>query len=189
MNYKEALLVDHSRVNADRIVKAIGNKARDLDLLVDIVFNAQAPLPQRASWIVSIVDERHPDLLEKHLENFINQFRNFSEDAVKRNFMHVIANHRLAKRLQGKAATLCFDLILSPDETVAVKVFALQTIANIAQEEPGLIPEMNAVIEDQLPKTTAAFAARVRLIRKEFALAAARNERKKSANLLSPSKK
>ena len=45
---------------------------------------------------------------------------------------------------------------------------AMQCIANIAKEHPELIGELKAAIEDQLPKTTAAFSARARLILKKL---------------------
>jgi len=49
-----------------------------------------------------------------------------------------------------------------------VKVHAMQAIANIAKHYPELENELKAAIEDQLPKTSAAFHARAKRVLKEF---------------------
>lgn len=56
----------------------------------------------------------------------------------------------------------------SSDGTVAVKVYAMQAIAIIAKHHPEFENEIKAAIEDQLPKTSAAFHARAKRILKEF---------------------
>lgn len=58
--------------------------------------------------------------------------------------------------------------MLSANETVVVKVHAMQAIANIAMQHPELQNELKVAIEDQLPKTTAAFHARANHILKEL---------------------
>ena len=78
----------------------------------------------------------------------------------------VLASHKIPKKLQGKLIDVCFNLILLPNEKVAVKTHAMQCIANIAKEHRELIPELRSAIEDQLPKTTAAFNARARMVLK-----------------------
>lgn len=51
---------------------------------------------------------------------------------------------------------------------MVVKVHAMQAIANIAKHHPELQNELKVAIEDQLPRTSAAFHARARRILKEF---------------------
>ena len=80
----------------------------------------------------------------------------------------VLASHNIPQKLQGKLLNLCYDLMLSSDETVVVKVHAMQCITNIAKYHPGLKNELKSAIEDQLPKTSAAFYARAKQISKEL---------------------
>ncbi|MBA3972547.1 MAG: hypothetical protein H0X46_10505, partial [Bacteroidetes bacterium] len=98
----------------------------------------------------------------------INTVQNFKIAGIKRGMLNVLAEHKIPKKLQGKLINLCFDNILSGDETLAIKVFSLQCIANITKEHPELIPELKAAIEDQLPKTTVGFHARARVVMKEL---------------------
>lgn len=168
MDYKQQLLKEHSRANTDAIAKAIGNNAVEFKKIIDIVYNEKAPLPQRASWLLSTMNDKHPDLLLPYISLFISTIKKIKIDGIKRNMLAVLASNKISKNLQGKLVNLCFDLLLSSDETVAVKVYAMQAIANIAKHHPELENELKAAIEDQLPKTTAAFHARAKRVLKEF---------------------
>lgn len=168
MDYKQQLLKEHSRANTDAIAKAIGNNAVEFKKIIDIVYNEKAPLPQRASWLLSTMNDKHPDLLLPYISLFISTIKKIKIDGIKRNMLAVLASNKISKKLQGKLVNLCFDLLLSSDETVAVKVYAMQAIANIAKHHPELENELKAAIEDQLPKTTAAFHARAKRVLKEF---------------------
>ena len=168
MNYTTQLLKEHSRSNTDKIAKAIGNEPVEFKKIIDIIYNEKEPLPQRASWLLATVNDIHPELLEPYLKLFIDTIKKFKIGAPKRNMINVLAAHEIPEKLQGRLTNLCFDLMLSLDEPVVVKVHAMQCIANLAKEHPELIAELKAAIEDQLPKTTAAFSARARLVLKKL---------------------
>lgn len=164
MNYITQLLKEHSRRNTDTIVKAIGNNANEFKKIVDIIYSAKPPLPQRASWVLSAANKIDPLLLEPYISKFIATVSDFKIDGIKRNMMMALASHVIPEKLQGKLVSLCFDLMLSPAEKVVVKIYAMQCIVTIAKEHRELIPELKTAIEDQLPKTTAAFHASAKMI-------------------------
>ena len=168
MNYTAQLLKAHSRPNTDAIAKAIGHNTNEFKKIVTILYNAKPPLPQRASWILSAVNDLHPLLLKPYIPQFIATVNGFKIDGIKRNMMRVLASHSIPGKLQGKLVSLCFNLMLSPTEKVVVKVYAMQCIATIAKEHRELIPELKMAIEDQLPKTTAAFHARAKMVLKKL---------------------
>lgn len=168
MDYRLQLIKEHSRNNTDAIAKTIGKNDVELKKIIDIIYNEPAPLPQRAAWVLSIVNGANPHLLKPYLNLLATTIKDFKRDGIKRNFMSILSYHKIPKELQGELITTCFDFILSPTETVAVKTFSLQVLANIAKEEPELINEIKLVIEDQLPKTTAAFHSRAKKILKNL---------------------
>jgi len=168
MNYITQLLKEHSRINTDIIAKAIGNDAGEFKKIIDIIYKEKDPLPQRASWLLAVVNNKHPELLQPYLEKFIDTITDLKIDAARRNMLVVLASHDIQKKLQGKLISVCFDFILSPTEVVAVKTHAMQCIANIAKTHRELIPELKSAIEDQLPKTTAAFHSRARMVLKKL---------------------
>jgi len=88
------------------------------------------------------------------LKKFIESISQIKTDGVKRHMLSVLSTHKIPEELQGKLINQCLKFVLSPTETVAVKVHALQCIANLTKQYPEL--------EDQLPKTSAAFRARAK---------------------------
>lgn len=176
MNFSEQLAKEHSRSNTDIIVKAIGGSKEKFKAIIDIIYNAEAPIPHRAAWLLAAVNDKHPELLTPYIPLFVDTIRKFKVNGIKRNMILVLANHPIREDLQGKIVNTCFDFLLSSDETVAVKVHAMQVIANIAKKHPELQEELKTAIEDQLPKTTAAFHSRAKHVLKGF------QKLKKSAN-------
>lgn len=168
MDYKQQLLKEHSRANTDAIAKKTGNNPVEFKKIIDIIYTEKAPLPQRASWLLPTINKKYPELLVPYIPLFISTIKKIKIDGIKRNMLAVLASNKISKNLQGKLVNLCFDLLLSSDETVVVKVHAMQAIANIAKHHPELQNELKAAIEDQLPKTSAAFHARAKFIFEKF---------------------
>src|SRR5688572_7078015 len=100
MNYTAQLLKEHSRPNTDTIAKAIGNNPNEFRKIIEIIYNAAPPLPQRASWILAAVNDMHPTLLEPYISKFITTVSAFNIDGIKRNMMMVLASHAIPKKLQ-----------------------------------------------------------------------------------------
>ncbi|HET7818610.1 MAG TPA: hypothetical protein VFL70_04840 [Bacteroidia bacterium] len=166
MDYPKQLLKVHNRANTDKIAADIGSNERKFKQIIDIIYKEHPPLPQRASWVLSAVNAKYPKLLVPHLGLFVDTISQFKVDGIKRNMISVLAKHDIPEQLQGKLIDTCFKFMLSPTETVAVKVEAMQCIANLLPVYPDLITELKAVIHDQLPKTSAAFRARAKHVLK-----------------------
>ncbi|MGB3947594.1 MAG: hypothetical protein WBM13_06400 [Bacteroidia bacterium] len=166
MDFVAQLHKEHSRANTDLIANSIGNNAQLFKKIIDIIYNEEAPLPQRASWLLPVVNNKYPELLVPYISKFSKTVVNFTVDGIKRNMLSVLEKHIIPKNEQGKLVNVCFDYLLSPDETVAVKVYAMQIIANICVEHPELKNELKVVINDQLLKNTAAFYSRANKILK-----------------------
>jgi hypothetical protein len=168
MNYLNALAREHSRATTDRISKAIGNDPEEFKKIINIIYSEVPPLPQRASWVLALVSEKHPELIRPYVSKFISTIASFKIDGIKRNMMLALASQSIPEKYQPKLIDACFDFILSPDEAVALKVHSMQVLANFCKQHPELKIELKAAIEDQLPKTTAAFFARAKRILQEL---------------------
>lgn len=169
MNYKTQLLKEHTRANTDSIAKAIGNNKVEFKKIIGIIYNEEAPLPQRAAWVLAAINKNNPELIKEYVPLFIETINQFKIDAVKRNMLLVIASEfKIEERLRAPLLDICYGYILSPTETVVVKVHAMQIIANLTKEHPELKGELIIVIKDQLPKNSAAFKARAKRILKKL---------------------
>ena len=87
-------------------------------------------------------------------------------DAVKRNVVRILQFVGIPRGLQGVVANLCFALISSIDEPIAVRTFSMTVLANITQEEPGLKKELEIIVRNMLPYATPAFRARAKKVLK-----------------------
>jgi hypothetical protein len=85
--------------------------------------------------------------------------------AVKRNIMWLLQDIEIPRQLYGLLTHKCFAL-MDPKETIAVRVFAMSVLANIAMHEPDLKKELRIVIEDQLPYGSAGYLSRARKVLK-----------------------
>lgn len=168
MDYAKQLQIDHSRINSDKVVKAVGNDPAEFAKLVELLYTGEAPVPQRVSWAISLVSKLHPELTKPYVTRFINAIRDFKIGGIRRNLLNALCTQEIPKKIQGKTVTICVDFILSPDEPVAVKVLSLEILCNIAQQHPDLKTEIKAVIDDQLPKTSPAFHARAKHVLKRL---------------------
>ena len=63
---------------------------------------------------------------------------------------------------------VCYNLLNSSSEPVAVKVHAMQAIANVVKRNEELKKEFLETIELLLPMQSAAFMARAKMIVKEL---------------------
>jgi hypothetical protein len=167
MNYIDQLAKEHSRANTDLIAKMVGNDPAEFEKIIDIIFKENAPIPQRASWLLQIVPKAHPELIKPYIKLFIDTVRSFKVDGIKRGMLFSLTLQNIPKNLQAKALDICFEFMLSPNEAVAVKVYAMELASNITKQHPELKNELLAVIEDQLPKNTVAFSARARKVLKK----------------------
>lgn len=168
MDYSDLLLNERSKPAIDRIVKAIGADTQEFKKIIDLIYTAEAPLPQHASWVLTAIAPKQPQLLTPYVTKFIDTVESFSHSGIRRHILRALTTQKIPKNKQGKLVNTCFNAILDPEEPVAVKVFALQNLANIAQQYPELQEEIKAAIEDQLPKTSVAFHSRAKKVLKKF---------------------
>ncbi len=122
--------------------------------------NDEYRVVQRASWIVRYVAEQQPEWISSYMQQMLEYCQHPVPDAVKRNIMRVLQNIEIPNKLQGLAATVCFQLLASQQEPVAVKVFSMTVLANITKVEPDLKDELRVLINEQMELESAAFKSR-----------------------------
>ncbi|MBX3288754.1 MAG: hypothetical protein KF855_05350 [Acidobacteria bacterium] len=163
MIIREVLESGQSRANMLKIVAYIGDDPVRFRELLDIFFEGEYRMTQRAAWPISVCAEKHPELLMPHLNRLIDQLpRQDVHDAVKRNVVRLLQFVEIPKRLQGKVYSHCLDLIADPKEPVAVKAFSITVARKIAEQEPALMEELRLVVKPQLQNATPALRVRVR---------------------------
>lgn len=168
MNLEAEILKEHSKHNAVRLATWVGGNAKRFSKLMRLFLKGKYRVTQRAVWIVSHVAESHPELLEPYFNSMLKRMMEPNVHvAVKRNVIRILQFITVPQRLSGKVASLCFDFLES-NEPVAVRVFSMTVLANIARDEPDLKRELRLIIEQRLPWEGAAFRARARHVLKQL---------------------
>ncbi len=163
MNIRRALLEEHSKYQTMKIVNYIGTNPSRFDQLMEIVVGSDKLLVQRASWVMTHSIELHPALvLDKHYEIMIQSMENARHDAVKRNVLRSLQFVEIPEDWQGYIYDNAAALAISSREAVAVRVFSLQVMFNIAKGIPELRNELWELMSDLKDHEKAAIRSRIR---------------------------
>ncbi len=169
MDIRKQLLVRHSKENTNLIVDYIGDDRTRFQELIELFLSDNYRVTQRAAWVVGDAARNRPELVDEHLETIVLNLRKPDlHVAVKRNTLRILQEIQIPESLWGEAADIAFDFLTSNDEPVAVKVFAMQVIHDIALNVPELAQELIFIIEDQMPYSTAGFKSRGRKLLKSL---------------------
>lgn len=168
MNIKEELLAEHSKKQTSKVVSFIGDSKERFAVLMHCFFSKDVTLSARAAWAMSYCGIKFSFLLTDYLECMIKNMEGNVHVAVKRNTVRVLQTITIPKHLTGITATVCFDLLQSPTEPIAVKAFSMTVLANICKQEPELSHELKLIIEEQLPYASAGFKSRAKKVLKKL---------------------
>lgn len=167
IDIKDELLGDYSKTQCLKIVKYIGSDATRFDELISLLLKGPYRLTQRAAWPLSICVQNSPELIYPHLKHVISLIsEKDAPHAVKRNVVRLLQFIKIPNSLQGLVADLCFGFLSNKKEPVAVRVFSMTVLANLAMNFPELKHEITALIEESMPFESAGFIARGRKVLK-----------------------
>jgi len=173
MDLKKALLQGHSVAITRKIVDHVGASPVRFKALVDVFISGPYRVTQRAAWPLSYCVERHPALIKPHFRTLLDMLkRTDTHVAVRRNIVRLLQFVEVPARYRGRVATVCFSLLQNKREPVAIRVFAMTVLANLAGYEPELGKELRVIIEDGLPFGSPAFLSRARKVLAEMEKAA-----------------
>jgi hypothetical protein len=162
MNIAEQLLAEMSRRNVDYIANYIGNDLKLFHELLELVWEGESPLPMRASWVVTAVTDKYPDLLHPYIGRIVESIEHFDHPGTRRNLLRYLASVEIPEALQGKLYDVCYRWALSRSEPPAIKAHSLQILYNIAKAEPDLKHELRLLLEDLANDESAAIKSKYR---------------------------
>jgi hypothetical protein len=169
MDLKNEILKEHSKRQADKIVKYVGSSPDRLKELVQAFLAGPYRVTQRAGWPLSICVEKHPTLAKPHLSTLLKHLSKPGiHDSVKRNTLRILQFIEIPKRYHGNVANICFKYLTDKQEPIAIHVFAMSALQSIAMENPELKRELRLIIEDHLPFASAGYLSRARKVLKNL---------------------
>ena len=116
------------------------------DQFFESVFSDDSRLAWYSCWIIDIASEEYPDLLLSKIEKIISGLISTNITSLKRHFTRILCRYQIPEEHLGVLVNRCYEL-LAPAEPAAVRVFAMQLLFNMSQQQRDLKGELICVIE------------------------------------------
>ena len=169
IDLKKTLEKDVTKADCLKIVRYIGNDAGKFRELVSVFLAGPYRVTQRAAWPLSYCVREHPALVRPHLSKILTHLKKPGiHDAVKRNTMRLLQFIDVPVATQGRVADICLGYLLDTKEPIAIRVFSMTVLANIARTQLDIKNELIPIIEDEMPFASAAFRSRGQKILKQL---------------------
>lgn len=169
MDLREEILKEHSKRQANKIIKWVGADQNKFDALVNLFLKGEYRVTQRAGWPMSDIVIQHPNLVRKHLKKLLLNLETPGlHNAIIRNTFRLLQFVEIPSSLHGLAAETAFKFLKDKSQPVAIHVFAMTVLGNVCKKYPELISELKLSIEEHLPYASAGFISRAKKVNKEI---------------------
>lgn len=162
MGVKEAEWVAESAIENSEILRK----------LLEYSFSDDRKLAFRASWTLSKVYDKYPDLIGSDLHLIIGSLENLDNESVQRSFLRTISIsdlNTLSQKQHGILADHCFKMLKSGFSAIAIKAYSMEIIYKLAIIYPELANELSAIINILQGEGSAGIIARGHIILKKLA--------------------
>ena len=150
---------------------AIDNPAIFLKLF-EYSLSTDKKLAFRASWTLTKVCDRFPELIYPYLEQIVENLSKIDNESSLRSFLRIISLSELEKissRHQGLLADFCFRALNSGFSAIAVKAYSMEILYKLSLVYPELANELSISIGMLMEDGSAGITSRGRAILKKLA--------------------
>lgn len=157
MDLKEAILKEHTKRQTQAIADFIGSNRQRFDALMNLFFNEEYRVVQRAAWVVRYCANAHPKLIEKYFRPMIENLKKPNlQDPVKRNTLQILSSIQAPDNMLGDLVDICFGFIYGATEAIAIKAHSINILINTCRKFPELKEELVPLLTELLNHESAA---------------------------------
>jgi len=169
MDFEELLDHNHSKTTTVLIVNSVIKDASLLKELMNVFLKGNSRLRQRASWPISFIAQKRPSLMLKVIPQLTIELEKENQHpAIYRNILRTFQYLDFPEEQEGRILNRSFELLNAVEQPIAVKVFAMTVIANLAEKYPDIKPELRASIESLLPNGSPGIKSRGKKLLKKI---------------------
>src|SRR5690606_24726523 len=96
-----------------------------------------------AAWSVSYCAEKFPELITPYVRQMVDYLKTEKiHDSIKRNILRTLQNIDIPVAREEDLLELCFGYLMDKKEGVAIRVFSMQILANLAKKYPEIKNEL-----------------------------------------------
>jgi 8-oxo-dGTP diphosphatase len=160
------------RKEAEWLAESVIENGEILRKLLEYSFSKDKKLAFRASWTLSKVFEKYPDLLGSDIQQMIGSLETLDNESVQRSFLRIISMSDLnsvSQKQHGILADHCFKMLKSGFSAIAIKAYSMEIIYKLALIYPELANELSSTINMLQGEGSAGILARGHIILKKLA--------------------
>ncbi len=169
------------RIYRDKSAEYVLDHPETFPFLLQEVFNLVSPLSIKAAWILELVCENNIQLLNPHLNYFIENLPIITNESAIRplskicNFIAIAYSKRqdislldqLTEYHKEKMIEISFDWLIN-DHKVAAKVYAMDTLFLFSKEFDWIRQELLLVLQQNYSKGSAGYKSHAKMIINEI---------------------
>jgi 8-oxo-dGTP diphosphatase len=133
--------------------------------------SGDSKLAFRASWTLTKVGDRYPEIFDPYLHQLIDILPKVDNEGVERCFLRIISLSSMEKideKHRGLLADYCFGALNSGESAIAIKVYSMEILYNLSVIYPQLANELAVSIRLLMEDGSAAIVSRGNSILKKI---------------------
>jgi 8-oxo-dGTP diphosphatase len=126
----------------------------------------------RASWTLTKVCDRFPEIIYPYLEQIVRSLSKIDNESTLRSFLRILSLtdlNKISSHYHGLLTDFCFNIINSGFSAIAVKAYSMEILYRLSCIYPELANELSATVNMLQGDGSAGVVARGRMIMKKLA--------------------
>ncbi len=140
--------------------------------LYEYSFSSDKHLSFRASWTLSKVCDRYPEMIYPYLVQIVDSLSGIDNESVLRSFLRILSLIEIEKIdaiRQGLLADFSFNQLNSGFSAIAVKAYSMEILYKLTLIYPDLANELSTSIRLLMEDGSAGITSRGRMILRKLA--------------------
>jgi 8-oxo-dGTP diphosphatase len=141
--------------------------------LLEYSFSSDKKLAFHASWTLSKVCDKYPEIIYPYLHSVIVSLEKLDNESALRSLLRIISMSEMNKigvRDHGILADHCFNALRSGFSAIAIKAYSMEILYKLALIYPELVNELSAIVNLLQGEGSAGIIARGHMIMKKLAV-------------------
>jgi len=159
-NIREYLMKDISLESLQELAEKANVDKAFFEILFQLMKENQKQISWRAAWAIWHIFKDRKDVLDQYLNEITDLLPNFPYDGQKREMLKIILLYKMKDVNISSLLNTCFDFLINPHESLAVKVHSMQILYHIYEVEPEIKAELISTIEFVMPDSSIGFKVR-----------------------------
>jgi len=159
MNIREELEREHSTASRNRIINYVDDKKKMKELM-DCFFSTDLRICQRASWPITFIARKRPELIQPYHEKLVANLEQPHHDAVIRNTVRIYEDVDIPESIEGPLFEKCFEYLADRKVAIAIRAFSMTILEKLVIKFPELQNELIELIKEYMPDEKPAFKSR-----------------------------